>query len=225
MAKENSTTPARTVRVLIVDDHPIVREGFVQLISQQPDLDVCGHAETVTDALRITGQTRPHLAIVDIMLADGNGIELIKRLKAEHPQVKVLAVSAHDETMYAERSLRAGALGFVNKREVAANLIAAIRRVLSGDIYLSERMSGRVLRRASASTQSLEQDPVESLTNRELEAFELVGRGLTTHNIAKHMGVSPKTVERYKENIKRKLNLAHSVELLQHATRWAMENG
>jgi DNA-binding NarL/FixJ family response regulator len=196
MAKENNKTPARTLRVLIVDDHPIVREGFVQLISQQPDLDVCGHAETVTDALQMAGQT-----------------------------IKVLAVSAHDETMYAERSLRAGALGFVNKREVAASLIEAIRRVLSGDIYLSERMRSRVLRRVSASVQPLDQDPVESLTNRELEAFELVGRGLTTHNIAKRMGVSPKTIERYKENIKRKLNLAHSVELVQNATRWVMENG
>lgn len=224
--EELSESRMTTTRILIVDDHPIVRQGYEQLIGTQADLEVCGWAATADEAFKQAKATGPALAIVDITLKDSNSVELIKQLQTRHPNLKVLVVSAHDETLYAERALEAGALGYINKQEALDRLIEAIRDVLAGDVYVSERITRRLLkRRVSGAKQQEEKPQIESLTDRELEVFEMVGHGQSTKQIAARLHLSPKTIERYKENIKGKLGIGNSTELVQQATRWVLENG
>jgi DNA-binding NarL/FixJ family response regulator len=216
-------TQSRVYRVLIVDDHPIVREGLAAIINREPDLEVCGQAGGLAQAMRLFQQERPDLVVADVSLEDGNGLELVKELVAQDAGIKVLVQSMHEESLYAERSLRAGARGYVNKEEAPGQIVNAIRQVLRGRVYLSSRMTDRLLHR---SVRGFEPDrsPIESLSDRELEVFEQIGRGMTTRRIAQNLYLSPKTIETYRENIKTKLNLKNATELTQHAVQWVLEN-
>lgn len=214
----------RTTRVLIVDDHPIVRRGLAELISDEPDLEICGEAADSTEALRLIDSARPDLIVIDISLQNGNGIELIKQIKARDQGIKMLVSSMHDESLFAERALRAGALGYVNKAEAAENIVEAIRVVLSGKVYVSSRLADRMLHRLVGGDENLERSAIDSLSDRELEVFEFIGKGQTTRQIAMKLHLSPKTVESHRENIKRKLNLANATELTRYAVEWVLEN-
>lgn len=218
-----SKAPAR---ILVVDDHPIVRQGYAQLIGNQPDLEVCGFAESEEDAVRQVKSMQPDLVVIDLALKDSHGIELIKRLAPRDPPVKMLVVSAHDENLFADRALDAGALGYINKQEATERLIEGIHAVLAGDVYLSERMTKQLLKRrvGHAGSSSPEQSPIALLTDRELQVFYMIGEGLSSKQIADKMFLSRKTIDRYRENIKSKLHLAHSAQLIQRATQWLLEN-
>lgn len=217
-------SPNRSLRVLIVEDHPIVCQGYQHLLASRPNFEVCGTAIGATEALQIAAETCPDLAIVDLSLAEGSGLELIKALRQQRSAIKVLAVSAHDDRLFAERVLRAGASGFVNKQCATQDLLRAVDRVLEGGIHLNDEMSQRVLTSLSGAPKAGDESPVQKLSNRELEAFEMIGQGLTTREIAHRMTVSPKTVERYRENIKNKLKLESAIELVRTATQWVLEN-
>jgi len=212
-------------RVLIVDDHPFMRRGLAQTINDQPGLEVCGEAGSVAEALRIMESTNPHLAVVDISLGDESGIELIQAIREKWPETKVLVSSMHDETLFAERALRAGALGFVNKGEPPDVFVAALQRVNSGQIYLSERMTNRMLDQVLTDKVEVSRSPIEGLSNRELEVFEMIGKGMATKQIAAKLGLSPKTIETYREHIKQKLNLSNATELTRNAVQWVLEQG
>jgi DNA-binding NarL/FixJ family response regulator len=217
----NAVSPAK-YRVLIVDDHPIVRHGLAELIAADPGLEVCGEAAGVDEALAQVEAACPHVVVVDLSLKSGHGIDLIERIKARYEHVKMLVSSVHDEEIFAERALRAGAMGYVNKEEATETVIEAIHHVLKGKIFLSESMSNRLLR--TMVDGPLDEDPIKGLSNRELEVFEMIGQGLTTKQIAKRLCLSPKTIETHREKIKIKLNLANSTELSHRAVQWLMEN-
>lgn len=216
----------QAIRVIVVDDHPVVREGLALLIGQEADLAYCGDAECASDALKLMAEANPDLAIVDISLRDSSGIELIKDIRVRFPEVMVLVLSMHDESFYAERVLRAGARGYVTKDEAIDKVVTAIRRILTGEIYLSDKMSSKMLcklveARAGASGMS-----VECLSDRELQVFELIGQGMGTRNIAQTLHLSTKTIESHRERIKKKLKLGNASELLQHAIQWVqLETG
>jgi DNA-binding NarL/FixJ family response regulator len=212
-------------RILIVDDHPLVRSGFVQLISDEPDLEVCGEASDEAQALQLVAATTPDLVIIDLSLAGGSGINLIERIKAHYTEVCMLVVSMHDESLFAERVLTAGALGYLNKQEAPSNIIRAIRRVLEGRVYLSDKLTERLLDSLTGMAKGPGQSPMQRLSNRELEVFELIGRGMTTGKIADHLKLSTKTIETHRENIKKKLGLASGQELTRRAMHWLIERG
>jgi DNA-binding NarL/FixJ family response regulator len=207
-------------RVLLVDDHPVVRQGLAQLINGESDMEVCGQAESASEALKAIKQDEPDAAVVDISLKDSNGIELIKDLKVRHPQLPVLVLSMHDESFYAERCLRAGARGYITKEEAIETVLTAIRRVLSGDLYLSENMASKMLSVFVSGGRSAAGSDVERLSDRELEVFELIGLGYQTREVAERLHLSVKTIDSHRANIKRKLGLANATELLQHAIQW-----
>jgi len=211
--------PLDKKRILLVDDHPLVREWLTNLIHQQPDLMVCGEAETAPSALSAITTGRADLAIVDLNLANSSGIELLKNIKVLHPEVPVLVLSMHDESLYAERVFRAGARGYVNKRETAQKVIEAIRRVLDGKLYISEKtaeiLAGRAMRGQTANRSA-----IEMLSDRELQVFDKLGQGIGTRQIAEDFHVSVKTVQEYCARIKEKLNLNNATELLREAVRW-----
>lgn len=211
-------------RVLVVDDHPLMRQGLRQLVAGESDLEMCGEAADVPDALTQVKATRPDLVVVDISLKDGNGLELIKQLKTLHPELKMIAVSMHEESLFAERVLHAGALGYVNKEEPPDVLLEAIRQVLRGKIFLSGNMTDRILSRAAGSNSDVPQSPLATLSDRELEVFVLIGKGNSTRAIAEKLHLSSKTVDTYRQNIKSKLNLHSAAELTIHAAQWAMRD-
>ncbi len=211
-------------RVLIVDDHPYMRRGLAQTINDQPGLQVIGEAGSLAEAVKIMETSSPQLAVVDISLGAESGIELIQVLRERWPATKVLVSSMHDETLFAERALRAGALGFVNKGEPPDVFVRALTRVISGQIYLSERMTKRMLGQVLADKDT-NRSPIESLSNRELEVFEMIGKGLSTKQIAARLGLSPKTIETYREHIKQKLKLSNATELTRNAVQWVLEQG
>lgn len=210
-------------RVLIVDDHPVVRHGFDQLISQESDLAVCGTASGSADALRLTEQMHPDLIVIDVSLEDGSGIELIKHLRSRNDSQKMLVASMHDENLFAERALRAGAMGYINKQESAEQLILAIRQVLKGQVYVSSRMAERMLQRMAGFEESITHSPIDTLSDRELEVFSLIGQGLGTRQIAERLHLSVKTIETHRYSIKTKLNLETSNELTRRAVQWTLE--
>jgi DNA-binding NarL/FixJ family response regulator len=210
-------------KILIVDDHPVVREGLIRRINRQPDLVVCGEAGAAAEALKAIAGCRPDLVIVDLTLQDKGGLELIKDLQTRYPKLRVLVLSMHDEKLYAERALRAGAMGYVMKQEATEHVIEAIRRVLGGQVYLSESMAARLLGTFVAGKPADAASPIESLSDRELEVFELVGRGLATGQIAGQLHVSVKTVEAYKGRLKAKLKLESAIELTQQAALWVQK--
>jgi len=222
MARKKTTTGKvnKKSSVLIVDDHPIVRRGLAELINQQPDLAVCGQAGDADEALKAIKDTNPNVAVVDISLRQTSGIELIKDIKVRYPRLVVLALSMHDETLYAERVLRAGASGYIMKQEATEEVISAIRTVLAGQIYASERMKEKMMRKLVTGASEPPASAVGALSDRELEVFTLIGQGFSTRRIAEKLYISIKTVETYRSHIKEKLNLADSSELLQYAIQW-----
>jgi len=217
MAERKSLGKAR---VFIVDDHPVVRNGITMLINKEADLEVCGEAEDAQTAISSIATQKPDIAIVDISLKGMSGLELIKHLRARDESLPLLVLSMHDESLYAERVLRAGAMGYIMKQEAPERIVAAIRRVLAGDIYLSPAMSSRILQRFVGARAEADESPLKQLSDRELEVFEYIGRGHGTRQIAEALHLSVKTIESHRENIKNKLNLRTGMELVQHAIRW-----
>jgi DNA-binding NarL/FixJ family response regulator len=207
-------------RILIVDDHPIVRDGLSLLIQQEHDLVVCGQASDPESAMEIARKEHPDLAIVDLMLGKTSGIELIKSLGIEFPGIKLLVLSMHEEIHYAERSLRAGAHGYVTKREVSDSIVTAIQRVRQGRVYVNDQMSSILLQRMIGGKTVPESDSVEFLSDRELEVFELIGKGVSTSKIAEQLHLSVKTIETYRANIKTKLDLPDTRALTLRAYEW-----
>jgi DNA-binding NarL/FixJ family response regulator len=213
-------------RVLIVDDHPAVREALALRISRQPDLEVCGEAPDMAGALRLVSETRPDVAVVDISLKSGSGLDLIKRIKDRNDEVRILVWSMHSESLYARRALRAGALGYVNKDQATDKIVDAIRRVLTGKVWLSEAATEKILQGSVGTRQSQAgRTPTEALANRELDVFRLIGEGVRTTEIAQRLNLSIKTVETYRDRIRVKLNFDNGTELTHAATQWVLENG
>jgi DNA-binding NarL/FixJ family response regulator len=208
------------IRILVVDDHPIVRLGIRQMLAAERDLDVCAEAESADAAKQLIAGAHPDLAIIDLSLAEGTGLDLIRSLRESMPTLPLLVLSMHDEALFAERVLRAGARGYIMKREAITGLVSAIRQVLSGRIYVSEGMAQAVLERLGHDGAAPD-NPLANLTDRELEVFELIGRGQSTGAIAEQMGVSIKTIETYRSNIKTKLNLKDATDLIRFAATWA----
>jgi DNA-binding NarL/FixJ family response regulator len=207
-------------KIFLVDDHPLVREWLTNLIQQQPDLIVCGESEDAPEALEKISATGPDVAIVDISLKHGSGIELIKDLKRMHPAIAVIVLSMHDERLYAERALRAGARGYIMKRETAKKVIMAIRQVLAGKIYMSEDLAVMFAEKFVDGRLAASGSLVEQLSDRELETFQLLGKGYETRQVAERMNVSMKTVQAHCAHIKEKLKLTNAAELLREAVRW-----
>jgi DNA-binding NarL/FixJ family response regulator len=213
----------RTSTVLIVDDHPFMRSGLAQMINDLPGMEVFAEAEGREDALAQLQHRQPDVAVIDISLPDGNGIELVKEIKTRWPDVKMLVSSMHDETLFADRTIRAGALGYINKSADVDTYVIALRQVRQGQVYLSDRMTNRFLVQFTARNPKPADSPVHSLSNRELEVFDLIGRSLTTKQIAARLDLSRKTVETYREHIKLKLNLSNGAELTCQAVQWVLE--
>jgi DNA-binding NarL/FixJ family response regulator len=220
MTSGTSGTIARKYGVFIVDDHPLVREGLTNLINQQGDLIVCGEARDSAEAIAEITKERPDVAIIDISLANESGLELIKHLIKQFPQLAVVVLSMHDEALYAERALRAGARGYVMKHETSKSVLASIRRVLAGDIYISERIVNRMALRLTSARRPLTSSPVERLSDRELEIFQLLGQGRTPSEIARDLNLSLKTVQAYCARAKEKFGVTSLTELLRAAIRW-----
>lgn len=216
---------AEARRVLIVDDHPMMRQGLAQLINSEPDLVVCGEADTASQAYEAIGRGEADLALVDISLPDKNGIELIKDIHASHPEFPVLVVSMHDESLYAERALRAGSRGYIMKQEGGKKLMEAIRQILAGRVYVSEKMSARIVELFSGRRAAESGSPVGKLSDREFQVFQLVGQGRVTREIAEQLHLSIKTVEVHRANIKTKLKLKSATDLVRYAVRWADAQG
>ena len=217
--KRPSAAPAAK-KVLIVDDHPMTRQGLITLIGSEPDLIVCGEAETAHQALEAVQQLHQDLVLADISLPGRNGLELVKDLRSLHPELPVLVISMHDEMLYAERVLRAGGRGYIMKQEGGRRIMEAIRQILSGRVFVSERMSAQILDNLSGRSPQGQHSPVEKLTDREFEVFELIGHGLATREIALQLHLSAKTVEVHRLHIKQKLKLKTATELIRYAVRW-----
>ncbi|MBR9800726.1 MAG: response regulator [Rubinisphaera brasiliensis] len=213
----------KTVRILLVDDHPVVRQGLRMMIEREGDMQVCGEANGMAEAMKSYFENKPEVVVVDISLHNGSGIELVKELIAHEENLKILVCSMHDESLFADRALHAGAKGYINKEEAMDKLIDAIRRVAAGRVYLSDQMTDRMLCRQVGAGDERPKSALETLSDRELEVFEQIGHGVTTRQIAEKLHLSPKTVETYRENIKHKLNLANATELTQHAVQWVLE--
>jgi len=208
-------------RVLLVDDHPMMRGGLAQVINQQEDLLVCCEAGDAFEAMQRIASSTPDLAVVDISLEGGkSGLELIKDIQALHPEVPILVMSMHDESLYAERVLRAGARGYVMKKAGGEAVLQAIRQVLSGKVYVSERISAQILDNFAGTRSAKHRSPIEMLTDRQFEVFKLIGEGCITREIAQRLHISPKTVDVYRQNLKEKLKLPSATSLIQHAVRW-----
>ena len=212
------------VRILIVDDHPSVREGLALRISLHADLEVCGEAESEEQAVALVKQLKPDLVLVDISLKSGHGLELIKRIRSLDPAVKMLVISGFQESLYAERAYRAGAMGYLNKQESSEKMIEAIRTVLAGERFLSPEISRRLISQALGSSDR-KKTPIEQLTDRELEIFRMIGEGLSTSLIASRLFLSTHTIDTHRENIKRKLSINSAAELSRAAVQWLLENG
>ena len=227
MTSENQDRPVEKhkVKIVVVDDHPIVRQGLADLINQEQDLTVCGQAEDAPQAMEVIKTLGPDLVIVDIVLQESSGVELIKDIKLKYPNVNILALSMYEESLYAERIIRAGAMGYIMKREATEKVVAAIRKVLDGQLYLSDKMTAKVLSTLINGKLQPKASPITRLSDRELEVFTLLGQGKGTRQIANQLHLSIKTIETYRAHIKDKLKLKGSSELLQHAFQWVTDQG
>jgi DNA-binding NarL/FixJ family response regulator len=211
---------AKKTRILIVDDHPMTRAGLVHLINHQPEMVVDGEAEDAAQALDLLVSKHPDLMLIDITLPGKSGLELIKDVKAMHPDLPMLVLSMHDESLYADRVLRAGARGYITKHEGGDRLMRAIRHVLSGRIYVSESMSAHILEIFSGGQSGIDRSSIQKLSDREFEVFEALGEGLSSHEIAKKLHLSAKTVDAHRANIKTKLKINTTAELISFSARW-----
>lgn len=215
-------------RIFLVEDHPITRAGFTALIRREPDLEVCGEADNASTALSLIEKLRPALVVTDITLKTSNGLELIKNIRALIPDQRIIALSMHDEALYAERALRAGAQGYLMKKEAAEKIVPAIRMILSGDIYLSEGVKGKLVAQMFSPKKSAGGEPVfpiDTLSDREMEVFELIGNGFATREIAERLNLSTKTIDSYREHLKLKLGVDNGSELVRRAIQWARIDG
>ena len=213
----------KRARILLVDDHAVVRFGIAQLINRQNDLTVCGEEEEASKALDAIGRLKPDLVIADISLKESSGLELMRNIKAQYPKLPALVVSVHDETIYAEVAFRAGALGYLMKEEALDKVIAAIRRVLGGGIYVSDTLAAKMLQQQVRGQTDATVSPVKGLSDRELEVFQMIGQWKGTRQIADELHLSVKTIEYYREQIKKKLNLKSAAELTHYATAWVQK--
>ncbi len=223
MTKRQAEWAPHKLKVFLVDDHPIVRQGLAQMINREPDLTVCGEAQEAASALQEISTERPDILIVDISLVGPDGLELVKNIRLRYSSLPVLILSMHDESIYAERALRAGANGYIMKHEAAERVLVAIRQVLNREIYVSERVASRMLHHYISGSPAAGQSPLADLSDRELEVFRLIGEGHSTRAIAEELHLSVKTVESHQAHIKDKLSLKNGRELVQHAIQWAMK--
>ncbi len=207
----------RVRRVLIVDDHPIVRQGLRRIMENEDDLTVCGDAETTPQARASIKELNPDIVITDISLTHGDGIELVRDVRAHHPQLPILVLSMHDETIYAERMLSAGANGYIMKQAASEQFLIAVRRVLEGHIYVSETVGNNMIQKFAGGTATLSTNPIDRLSNRELQIMHMIGKGMSTREMADTLHLSIKTVESHRQRIKRKLNLRTGMQLVQYA--------
>ena len=210
-------------KILIVDDHPLVRAGLAQLIGDTTDLAVCGEAGDMSSALRLLDKVTPDLAIIDLSLSGGSGLDLIEHIKARNSEILILVASMHDESLYAERVLALGARGYINKQEAQEKIIQAIRQVLSGKVYLSDAMTENILKNMVSNSD--EKQGINSLSNRELQVFEMIGHGVAPGKMARKLNISVKTIETHQAHIKKKLGVSSSHQLTHHAIRWVLDQG
>src|ERR1700756_2290215 len=220
---QEQLTMSEKARVVVVDDHPLFRERLCQLINNEPDMEICGEANSAQEAIQIIREISPNLAIIDITLKTSSGLELIKSIKALSIGVPVLVLSMHDESLYAERALRAGASGYITKSQEAAQVLLAVRSVLNGKIYLSEEMTAGFLKSLATTGNKGIARPVDRLTDRELQVLDLIGRGRTTRDIAQLLKLGVATVDTYRARIKEKMNFRNAMELQHFAIRWIRE--
>jgi DNA-binding NarL/FixJ family response regulator len=218
---EQSHAGKRTV--FVVDDHPLLRQGLALLINQQRDLEVCGEAEEAQAAMQAISQKRPDIMIVDISLNGPDGLDLLKNIRASYPDLPILILSMHDEAIYAERALRARANGYIMKQEATEKVLIAVRRILGGEVYLSDRMANKMLQQYIGGSPAALHSRISMLSDRELEVFCLIGEGRGTREIAEELHLSVKTVETYQAHLKEKLRLHSGRELIQHAIQWKMD--
>ena len=224
--KKKTPEPSKTTckrRVLIIDDHVMVREGVAEIIEHAEDLSVCGTASTANEGLALLNKLKPDLVLVDITLPGKNGVEFIKDARAQYPDLRILVMSMHDESLYADRVLRAGGRGYIRKQEGGDKLIEAMRRVLRGEIAVSEKMTGKLLEKFSGRITM--DSPLEGLSDRELEVFQLIGKGKTMKEIGDELHLSPKTIEVHRSNIRHKLRVTSAAELVAYAARWSETQG
>ena len=219
---KSQNQPAAKKRVMVIDDHPVVRQGLALLINRESDLVVCGEAEEATGAMHMLASARPDVLIVDISLNGPDGLDLLRNVRTTHPTLPVLILSMHDESIYAERALRAGANGYIMKQEATGNVLVALRRILKGEIYVSDRIANKMLKHYITGQGKVRNSSIADLSDRELEVFRLIGDGHGTRQIAEALHLSVKTVESYQAHIKEKLSLRSARELMQHAIQWNM---
>ena len=227
MARKSRTvgTARKRTRILLVDDHPLVRERLAEIINRETDLLVCGEAEDRHEALVAVPANHPQLVIIDLTLKNSDGLELIKDIRSRWPKLRMLVVSMHDESLYAERAIRAGALGYITKQEATRKILIAIRHVLEGTIYLNEKIASHIISRLTSHAGAVAATPDELLSDRELQVFDLTGRGQNTVEIAARLRVAVKTIETYRSRVREKLKLKNSSELLQSAISWTHQHG
>ncbi len=221
--RRKGTAPSTPIRILIVDDHPVMRVGLSRLIAGNPDMEVCGEAASAARALELAESLQPDLAVVDVSLPDLTGLELCKLIRQNLPECRVVMCSMHEDALYAERALRAGASGYVNKSEDGDHLLSAIRNVARGAVHVSEEVANRVLEGVASGGSTIQGSRVQALSNRELEVFELIGQGKSSREIADMLSLSVKTVDAHRQRIKTKLNLKSGNELVYRAIQWVME--
>lgn len=218
------TATLRSVKkILVIDDHPVVRRGMAGMLNAEEDLEISGEASNAKQAMEAVKQNKPDLVLLDLSLGNDSGLELIHDLKAMHDDLAILVVSIHDESLFAERVLKAGAMGYINKQVALDHIVKAVRKVLSGKIYLSPDMANRMLSQVASGVQPGEESPLDRLSDREMEVYRMLGEGKGTREIAKRLHLSMKTIETYREHIKDKLNLKDSNEMVCHAARWVAE--
>jgi DNA-binding NarL/FixJ family response regulator len=220
MTREIKRHRPRVTKILLVDDHPMVRERLAEIINSEPDMAVCGEAEDRHRALELTTNNDPDLVIVDLTLKNSHGLDLVKDLRRHHPKLLMLVLSMHDESLHAERALRAGANGYITKQEATKNILLAIRQVLAGKTFMSEKIASRIVSKIIGTGEQQSAFAADRLTDRELRVLEMIGQGLTTRQIAHALHLDVSTVETYRTRIKQKLNLKNYSELLPYAIRW-----
>jgi DNA-binding NarL/FixJ family response regulator len=225
MGLQKSRLASKGIRIAIVDDHPSVREGLRVLLNREGGFDVCGEAGSVVEAMQMVADAGPAVAVIDITLGTDNSLGLIRRLKEAHPSLQILVWSMFDDLLYAERALAAGAMGYINKQEETQKIFAAIRKVADGDVYLSEKMVNHMMHRSVGGRPRKDTSPIETLSDRELEVFRMIGGGMTTAEISKSLHLSVKTVETHRQRIKDKLQIEDAPKLVREATQWVLENG